>query len=236
MENQGQPPFITNRDLLLPYIAPYFAYVFIASFFGRFWSQEICYAIKIIVVPLILAWAWRWYLPLAGPKNPFVSALVGIPVGLVGLVLWIGLLNPFVDPQGAGSWSATGFWLRMASAAFIVPVFEELFVRGYVFRVALQWDQSRTAGSANAMETAFDHRCINQLAPGTWRLPAVMISATAFALGHHPAEWLAAFVYGLLMAGVMIVRKDMVSCIFSHGVTNLSLAIYVKTTGHYGFW
>jgi len=236
MDNGPGPLPLTNRDLLLPYIAPYFAYVFIASFLGRFVALDISYVIRILVVPVILAWAWRWYLPLAGPQNRFISVLVGIAAGLVGLILWIGLLKPFVGTEEGAAWSLTGFGLRLAAATFIVPVFEEVFVRGYLFRVALQWDLARRADAPNPFETAFDRSCLNDLAPGAWSLWAVLISSVAFALGHRLDEWLAAFAYSLLMAAVMIVRKDLLSCIVAHGTTNLVLAVYVKTTGQYGYW
>lgn len=59
---------ISNRDLLLPYFAPYFAYVGIASLFQNL-SVELNYALRIIVVVPLIAWAWKWYVPITGPKN-----------------------------------------------------------------------------------------------------------------------------------------------------------------------
>ena len=49
-------------------------------------------------------------------------------------------------------------------------------------------------------------------------------------------DQLAAFVYGLIMSSLLILRKDMLSCIIAHGTTNFTLAFYVKHTEQYGLW
>ena len=42
--------------------------------------------------------------------------------------------------------------------------------------------------------------------------------------------------YGLLMASLLILRKDLICTITAHAVTNLSLAFYVARTGSYHLW
>jgi uncharacterized protein len=227
---------LTNRDLLIPYLAPYFAYVLIAYFFENRIPMEWNYTLRLIIVPLLLAWAWKWYIPLKGPKNPLASIGLGVVAGIVGCIAWIALMIPFVDPFEGAEWSQTGFYLRLLSASLMVPVFEELFMRGYVLRVALQWDRARKSNAKRPFDTAFDHECIDTVAPGEWSTWAVIISTIAFTLGHHHAEWPAAVVYGILMAGLWILRKDLLSCIVAHGVTNFTLALYVKSTGQWGLW
>ncbi len=235
-ENGEEPIHISNRDLFLPYLAPYFAYVSIVFFFDNRLSVEIIYALRLIIVPVLLIWAWRWYFPLTGPKSPIISVAVGAVAGLAGCLLWVVLLDPFIDPQEGEIWSDTGFYLRLAAAALVVPIFEELFVRGYIFRVALQWDQARKLRITQPFETAIDKRCITDVEPGAWTTLAVAISTIGFALGHHVVEWPASLAYGLLMMALWIIRKDMLSCIVAHGVTNFTLAFYVRQTGQWGFW
>ena len=62
------------------------------------------------------------------------------------------------------------------------------------------------------------------------------MSVIAFAVGHPPAQWLAAFAYGLIMAGLWIVRRDLLTPIVAHAVTNLALYIYVFKTQSWGLW
>jgi len=77
---------ISNRDLLLPYGVPYLAYVGIASLSQDRIPVEISYALRIIIVPLFLYWAWKWYVPITGPEKPLGSVIYGIIFGIAGLV------------------------------------------------------------------------------------------------------------------------------------------------------
>jgi len=133
---------LSNRDLMIPYFAPYFAYVGIASVFQNLILIEINYVLRLIAVPALLFWAWRWYVPVTGPKSLASSFVFGVGFGLLGLVLWCVLYAPFTEPDTT-AWSNSGFYLRLISASLVVPVFEEMVMRGYVFRFALQWDQIR---------------------------------------------------------------------------------------------
>ncbi|MCG8552069.1 MAG: CPBP family glutamic-type intramembrane protease [Desulfobacterales bacterium] len=225
-----------NMDLLIPYAAPYFAYVAISSVLHDKLPEEMIYTIKLVIVPGLLIWAWKWYIPLTGPKNKWVSCAWGIVFGIMGLVMWCGLYAPFTDPEDGGAWSDLGFALRLLTAGFAVPVFEELFIRGFVFRVALQWDLLRRQKIPSPFSEALDKASIFDVAPGQWSVYAIVISTVIFAAGHIVAEWPAAIAYGLLMALLWILRKDLISCIVAHGVTNIGLALYVYYFGHWELW
>lgn len=227
---------ISNRQLLLPYAAPYLAYVGIASLPATFLAPHYSYALRLILVPVIMIWGWRWYCSLKGPRSASGSFLVGTVAGLLGLVIWIALLAPFVQAEETAPWTPTGFALRLCSAVLLVPVFEELMMRGYVFRLSHQWHEARTAGDPEPLLTALDNRSINDVPPGAWSWPAVIVSTVAFTSGHAMAEWPAAVAYGLLMAWLWITRKDLIACITAHAVTNLGLALFVYTTGNWHFW
>ena len=159
----------------------------------------------------------------------------GVVIGLVGAVVWVKLVTPFAGTD-AEPWSRVGYGLRLTAAGLVVPVFEELLIRGYVLRVALQWDRARTAQCDSAFGEAFDNRSISEVEPSAWTWWAVIISTAAFALGHTMAEWPAALAYGLLMAGLWIACKDLLSCVIAHGVTNVALALYVWTSGAWQLW
>ena len=83
---------------------------------------------------------------------------------------------------------------------------------------------------------ALHERSIGDVRPGAWTPLALALSSVLFALGHAPAEWPAALAYGALMAGLWIVRKDLLSCITAHAVTNASLALYVSVSGEWALW
>ncbi len=225
----------TNRALLLPYLLPYLLYTGIASVPRAYLGPELSYGARLVATTAALLWFWRRYALLRGPHAPEGSVLLGVGVGLVGTALWVALLHPFVE-RGGEAWSAAGFWLRALCGGVLVPLFEEWLMRGYVLRLAVQWVRARRAGSADAFGEAFDRSSINELEPGAWTPLAVVISSALFTLGHPSAEWPAAAAYGLLMAGLWILRKDLLSCVAAHATTNISLAFYVRASGHWALW
>jgi len=226
---------LTNRALLLPYLLPYLLYTGIAAIPRAWLGPELNYGARLVATAAALTWFWRRYAPLRGPHAPWLSVLIGIAVGLVGSALWIALLHPFVV-RGGEAWSAPSFWLRALSAGTLVPLFEEWLLRGYVLRLAVQWVRARRAGAADAFDQAFERSSIDQVEPGAWTPLAIAISTTLFTLGHASSEWAAAAAYGLLMAGLWILRKDLLSCVAAHAATNISLAFYVRATGHWALW
>lgn len=238
MEKKTEPgsQSLPNRDLLLPYGLPYFAYVGIAALSRDRLPVEISYLLKLTIVPLLLYWAWKWYVPVTGPRKIWGSVGYGLGFGILGLILWCLLMAPFIEVTG-DPWAFPAFLLRLVSAALIVPVFEEFFIRGYIFRVALQWDHNRQKKAFDSsLNETLDHNSINDVRPGAWSIAAIGISTIAFTAGHLMVEWPAAIAYSILISILWIIRKDLLSCMVAHGTTNLALAVYVYSTGHWGFW
>lgn len=227
---------ISNRKLILPYAAPYLAYVIIASAFGSVFPIEINYLLRIIAVVVLLLWAWKWYMDITGPKSIYLSIVIGVAAGLLGALLWIVLLAPFVDSSAADPWSTTAFVLRLFSAGLLVPIFEEILMRGYIFRLAYQWEQERKKGNDQPLPTALDDKSVLEVPPGAWSWMAVTLSTLVFASGHQISEWPAAIAYGLLMSILWITRKDLLSCIVAHSITNIVLALYVLKSGKWYLW
>ncbi len=227
---------LTNRQLFLPYIAPYLAYVGIASIPSEYLPVEFNYLFRIITVLSLLCWAWRWYSPLKGPRSPWISTLVGAGVGIIGMVIWVALLAPFVSTDDLQPWSSHAFFLRLLGAGLLVPVFEELMMRGFVFRLAFQWDHARKTAKGRPLNIALDERSVNDVPPGSWSWLAIIFSTLVFTSGHTMQEWPAAVAFSLLMAFLWVQRKDLVACITAHAVTNITLAVYVLSTGNWQYW
>jgi len=225
---------MTNFRLLFLYAVPYFTYVALGSL-DSYLPIEWIYALRLIIVPGILIWTWRWYRPLRGPKSPVISIAIGMLVGALGTVLWILLIAPFVE-EDATAWGKQAFYLRIAASTLIVPVFEELLMRGYVFFFVMQWDLARKQGAQAAFDETLHEKNIADMPHVSWHVPAVVISTMAFTLGHQVVEWPASIAYGLLMAILLIVRKDLLSCVIAHGTTNFCLALYVYSTGNWQYW
>ena len=223
----------SNYKLFLPYVGPYFAYVIIASLFDGL-SPLLNYSIRIITVSILLLWFWRWYAAITGPKSTSISVLYGIIFGIAGTILWIILLKPFVH-EGSKSWDNFEIFIRLIASSLLVPIFEELLMRAYIFRVAFQWSMERKKNK-NALENVLHEKSINNFEPGAWNTSAILISTLAFTLGHRIHEFPAASLYGILMIFLWIKRKDLVSCIVAHGTTNLILGLYVVLTRHWELW
>lgn len=232
---EAVPERAVNRLLLLPYALPYLIYVALASLLGGRVSAEVNYVLRLVCVPIALAWGWRWYSGVRGPRSAWGSAAVGAVWGLVGAAVWVVLLRPLA-PSVSDAWSGTAFALRLAAAGLLVPIFEELLMRGFLLRLAYQWDTLRRSGTPQPLASALDEQSVDEVPPGGWTPAAVVVSTLAFAAGHQVYEWPAAVVYGLLMAGLWIRRKDLLSCMAAHGVTNVALAAYVWTTGAWELW
>ena len=227
---------ISNRRLILPYSLPFLIYVFFASVFKNHIPIELNYILSMIVYLSALVWAWKWYIPVTGPKSSFTSVILGIAAGVVGAFIWIIMLIPFSNPIDNEVWTDAAFILRVLAAGFLVPVFEEIFIRGFVFRLAFQWGEARILKEDAPLQIVLDEKSINDVRPGAWSWIAVVVSSIVFASGHHMYEWPASIAFSLFMTLLLIIRRDLVVCIVAHGVTNISLAFYVLTTNSWHLW
>lgn len=225
----------SNYSLLFTYVLPYFAYVLTLMLPETLVPKPWAYGLAIAASAVGIAWAWRWYVPLRGPRPALGSVGAGVAAGVAGTALWLAIKAPFYEPGGE-PWAPAAFWMRVLASTTVVAVFEELLFRGLILRGAVTWDRLRRAGSRQPLDETLHDRGPDDVEPGGWTPAALAISSLAFATGHQPSEWVAAIAYGLLMAGLWIWRKDLLSCVVAHGVTNLTLALWVQQTGHWSVW
>ena len=183
------------------------------------------YAIRVIVVAWLLIFFWRSYVELASARS--VSArewALALLVGVVVFALWINLsFEPLAFGVAAGfdPRDATGDidWAlvatRLAGAALVVPVMEELFWRSFVMR----WIQKQD---------------FLGVAPKTVGLRALAVSSALFAIEHH--LWFAGLLAGLMYGWLYMRTGNLWSVVVAHALTNGMLGAWVVYTGSWSFW
>jgi CAAX prenyl protease-like protein len=184
------------------------------------------YGITVFAVGLVLAFCWREYGELARQTLPtkgelFRAVLVGFAVFLMWTRLdapWMTLGEPaavFVPmtPSGELDWALIA--VRIAGAALLVPVMEELFWRSFLMR----W---------------IAHPQFETVVPRRVGLKAIVLSTFCFMLAH--TLWLAAIFAGLAYAWLYVRTGKLWVPVIAHAVTNGALAVWVVQTGNWSFW
>jgi CAAX prenyl protease-like protein len=106
--------------------------------------------------------------------------------------------------------------LRFCLLALLVPIIEELFLRGWLIRYIED--------------------------PTWWAVSLVSLSlrsvawATIYGVLAHPGEALAAFVWFSLVSWLMLRTGNLWDCVVAHGITNLLLGIYIVAFGAWHLW
>jgi CAAX prenyl protease-like protein len=191
-------------------------------------AYPVIYCVRVAATALLLARFWpalgpwlgrpRWWPPLVG------LALVVVWVGLAKLQHTLGWtfaagerssFNPFLpdtlgdDPARAWAFLA----IRLAGMVVIVPIVEEIFLRGFLMRYVI--------------DEQF------------WRVPFGTLTAAAaatcgiYAVASHPGEALAALSWFAAVSLIARATRQPIDCILCHAATNLALAAYVITTGEW---
>ena len=184
------------------------------------------YAVQTVVVAAALVGLWRHYGELFRQNLPSTTEwLLAVAVGLVVFVLWITLDAPWMtlgessasfvptDASGRLDWPLIAF--RLAGAAIVVPLMEELFWRSFLMR----W---------------IDRPIFESVDPHTVSLKAVLLSTFVFTLAH--TQWLAAVVAGLAYAWIYRHTGKLWTAVAAHAVTNAVLGVWVVYTGNWAFW
>lgn len=152
-----------------------------------------------------------------------VTLLVSL-VGLLVFVLWINLdwvfqtstaphgYNPTLLPQ---AFQLPMTAVRIAGAALVVPVMEELFWRSFLIR-SIENQQFETVPIGHFSWTSF------------------LITVVLFGLEHHLV--VAGMVAGIFYNLVLYRTRSLAQCVLAHGITNLVLALYVLNSGRWEFW
>ncbi len=214
----------------LPRVVPfliYLSFIALADVLTRLgWDagQLRClYTVKIGAVLLALLYYRRRYSELRW-KTPSPAVLIQAALaGFLVFFLWIRLNAGWMtlgasagfDPrvQGGIDWPLA--LIRLAGAALVVPVMEELFWRSFLLR----WIESAD---------------FLQVDPSRVRYKAFISTVILFGFEHN--LWLAGIVAGAAYTVLYSRSATLWSPILAHGITNGVLGLWIITTGHWSYW
>ncbi len=192
------------------------------------------YSIKIAVIALLIGVFCRTYLA----AFAFSVTRWAVAIGVLGVVLWIGICNLQIESFVLGlfgnadlatrsefdpfqlieeRWQLVVFFgVRLIGLTVVVPIAEELFLRGFLLRI-------------------FED-------PNWWRVRLAEIStktlliAPLYGAATHPGEFVAAIVWFTLINWLMKRTGKFWDCVLAHAVTNGLLGAYVIAFSQWQFW
>ena len=211
---------------ILPFLT-YMAFIAVAELLGRLgWSAaelRWLYGVKIGAVVLVLAFFWRQYAELNTFRLPAPALLLALAAGVLVLVLWLSLGAGWMtigaaagfDPTTAGRIDWPLVAVRIAGAALVVPVMEELFWRSFLLR----WLDTPAFESVDPAQVSFK---------------SALMTSVLFGFEHN--LWLAGIVAGAAYCALYMRHRTIWSPILAHAVTNGLLGVWVVTTGSWSYW
>ncbi len=200
----------------------------IGGWAGEGFDVRLIYPVKTVLVAALLVYWWREYtelreLPASGAWLWLWAPLLGVGVFALWINLdhgWLNIASPegFVydprDPRtGQIQWELAA--MRLAGAALLLPVMEELFWRSFVMR----W---------------IDKHDFLNLAPALISLKAIVVSSLVFGVEH--TLWFAGILAGLAYGWLYRASGSLWPPIVAHAVTNGLLGVWVLYTGKWQFW
>lgn len=191
--------------------------------------------VQIAIATGLLVWFRKIYLRHFLMKISPLSVVVGV----VGIFVWVGLchlelenqvlaligwgktsaerpsFNPFLHLPTVG-WQIAFLVPRFVVLAIIVPIIEELFLRGWVVRFVHDPDWELVS--------------LKRL---SW---AAILAPTVYGVSTHPGEAVAAIAWFSLVTWLMLKTGNVWDCVMAHAVTNLLLGIYVIWFAQWQLW
>ena len=211
-------------------IAPFALYLLVLALEGQAhhlfteFDARWLYPLKILLVVGVLATFRLSYTELRGFKFSLSNTALSLAAGVLVFAVWVSLDISWAvlgepgagfDPRNDGQidWWLAGF--RLAGAALVVPLMEELFWRSFLMRWIVKSD-------------------FLSVHPSTVTFAAVLLSSIVFGFEHH--QWLAGIFAGLVYAWLYRYTGHLMYAIFAHAVTNGVLGAWVLMSGQWSFW
>ena len=213
-----------------PYVVPYVAFLLLSEIAARLpdGTQPFMLGFKpVLVLALVLGFRARGGYP--EWRSPAVrmtgsGLLQDVAVGLVLTAVWVVpyLLVPALRPEPGGEfdpamagerWIPVMLGLRLFGYALVTPIFEELFIRSFVLRIADVW------------ETEHDFR---DQPIARYSAVSLVVSTVVFTAGHQFWEYWVCVPWVVLSTLWFYHRRNLTALMVVHGVTNgalLALAV-----------
>lgn len=211
---------------VLPF-ACYMLFIVIADVLGRlgFSADQLrwLYAVKVGCVVLLLWWFRKEYIELAQPRLQLRTIAGAVFAGIVVFLLWIVLDAPWMmlgesagfDPTNDGRVDYPLVLVRIAGAALVVPLMEELFWRSFLTRWLTRPD-------------------FLQVDPARIKISTTVVAVILFGVEHN--LWFAGVVAGAVYSFLYWRDRNLWSPILAHAVTNGLLGIWVLATANWSYW
>ena len=139
---------------------------------------------------------------------------VGGSAGLVEGVVRIGSPEGF-DPRTNGQIDWLMVVVRIAGAAVVVPIMEELFWRSFLLR----WIEKSDFQS---------------VLPAAVRLQSMLIASVLFGFEHN--QWLVGIIAGVAYSFLYMRQGTLWSAIVAHAVTNGVLGVWIVRSASWTYW
>ena len=211
---------------IIPFLV-YLAFIVLADVLARLGvppaSLRWLYAVKVGAVLLMLLIFRKEYTELQRWEISPMWMALSAAVGVLVLLLWINLNAGWMligkpdgfNPTDAGRIDWLMVAVRIAGAALVVPVMEELFWRSFLMR----W---------------LDNADFLALPPAAVTLRSVAIGAVLFGFEHN--LWLAGIVAGVAYSFLYMRQRTLWSAVVAHAVTNGALGIWIVRTSNWTYW
>ena len=228
----------------VPFVLPLVIFLLIASRYPDFASEEDPEAMRaathwfvgMIAVQVVLATSLLVYFRKIYLQHfVFRISPLAVLVGVIGVVIWIGICSLRIEPRVLGllgfdfnrpsfdpytlpdlGLRTTFLFFRILLMAVIVPLIEELFLRGWFVRWVEdpEWENLSLRGLS-------------------WK---ALMAASVYGVLTHPTEAIAAFVWFGLVSWLMNRTGSFWDCVVAHAVTNLLLGVYVLIFAQWHLW
>ncbi len=202
-------------------------------------AQAKAYVVMIGVQVLVAAGLLTYFHKTHLRHFPLKFSWLSVVVGVVGVVIWVALCEAQLEKQlltsiGMGDWypnrpsfnpfeefndrAFLAFFLgiRFILLAIIVPIVEELFIRGWLVR----WLENDDWQLVRLTELGF----------------RALAAASVYGVLTHPGEAFAAIAWFSLVTWLMHRTGNLWDCVVAHAVTNFLLGIYVIAVGAWHLW
>ena len=228
----------------VPFVLPLVVFLMIASRYPDFASEEeprlilttTYWYVGMIAVQVVLSVGLLVYFRKTYQQHfPLRISFLSVAVGAIGVAIWIGVCSLQIEPKileamgfdfsrpsfdpfslDGSEILAAFLFLRILLLAIIVPLIEELFLRGWFIRWVEdpEWENLSLQGLS-------------------WK---ALLAASAYGVLTHPTEAIAAFIWFGLISWLMNKTGSLWDCVVAHAVTNLLLGVYVLVFEQWHLW